>query len=265
MAFAELCIDEQGVQRRGVVGGIMAVDENARDTVRDRGGQSADASSDDWRAAGLGLDRHESERLVVGRYADDAGGGVPVSELGLAHRRDEPDDVVEAERRAQVGERGGVLEAAAGGAADDGDDEPIAQARIAFQHHRGSIEDDVGCLERLDPPGEQQQRGVGRDVEQLAGDVLAAGLEHLEVDAGMHHGDSVGIGVIELDQLASFLRRIGDQLVGETDDLLLAVDAADRLGRITFGELGVLDLRHRVHRVHEGYAPSLAGDGADLP
>ena len=42
--------------------------------------------------------------------------------------------------------------------------------------------------------------------------------------------DPQRVGAVQLDQLAPLLGGVGDQPVGETDDLLLAGDAADRLG-----------------------------------
>jgi hypothetical protein len=75
---------------------------------------------------------------------------------------------------------------------------------------------------------------------------------------------AIRVGVIELDELTTFFGRVGDQLVRKADDLFLAIDPADRLGRVAFGELGVLDLGHGVHRVDQRHTPPLTGDGADL-
>ncbi len=48
------------------------------------------------------------------------------------------------------------------------------------------------------------------------------------------------------------------------DHLLLADDAHAWLSVVAFCNIEVLDLGHRVHRVHEGHVPTLTGQPADL-
>ena len=133
-----------------------------------------------------------------------------------------------------------------------------------MQHPRRGLEHDIGSLERLDAAGEQQQRSVLGHTEHGPRLSLPAGAEDLEINTRVHDRDMFGLGVVHLDELAALLHRVGDEAVSEADDLLLAVDASDRLGVVALGEHRVLDLGHRVHRVDQRYVPPLAGDRAHL-
>ena len=88
--------------------------------------------------------------------------------------------------------------------------------------------------------------------------------EDVEVDAGVDDLDPAGVGVVQVDQLLGLEVGVRDQQVGGLDDLLLADDPGERLGDVAVGERVVLDLRHRVHRVHQRHAPAVAGQRADL-
>ncbi len=138
------------------------------------------------------------------------------------------------------------------------------RVRVLLDHPRGGVEQDVGRLERLDAPDEQQQDGVGRHPEAGAGGSRLAGAEVLEVDAGGDGDDALDVGAVEVDQLARLVGGVGDQPVGGLDDLLLADDAAQRLGGVAVGEREVLHLGQGVGGVHERDAPALGGQPADL-
>ena len=83
-----------------------------------------------------------------------------------------------------------MLEAAAGRAADDRDDQPGAQRGVALEQLGDRAQQHVGGLERLDPAGEEQHGGVGRQAELGADGGLVVGPEDVEVDAGVDHLDA---------------------------------------------------------------------------
>ncbi len=80
----------------------------------------------------------------------------------------------------------------------------------------------------------------------------------------MDDGDLAGVGGVVVDQLVGLAGGVGDQAVGGVDDLRLADDAGGRLGGVALGEGGVLDLGHGVHGVHQGDAPALGRQPADV-
>ena len=88
--------------------------------------------------------------------------------------------------------------------------------------------------------------------------------EDAEVHAGVHDLDACGVGVVQVEQLLGLHVGVGDQHVGGLDDLLLADHPDGRLRDVTDGQRGVLDLGHRVHRVHQRHAPPVADERADL-
>ena len=157
-----------------------------------------------------------------------------------------------------------MLEAAAGRAADDRHHEPGPQRGRLVEQLRDRAQQHVGRLERLDPAGEEQHVRVRGQAEVGAGAGLVERAEHVEVDAGVHDLDAAGVGVVQVDQLLGLEVGVRDEHVGGLDDLLLADDPGDRLGGVPVGERVVLDLGHRVHRVHQRDAPAVAGQGADL-
>ena len=87
----------------------------------------------------------------------------------------------------------------------------LGTARAADDHERGldpaaqqarqGLHRDVGALERLDAPDEEQQRPVGGQRQGPASLDVVAGGEEGVVDARRHDGDAGGIGAVELDQL----------------------------------------------------------------
>ncbi len=93
----------------------------------------------------------------------------------------------------------------------------------------------------------------------------ARGSEHVEVDTGVHDVDAVRVGAVELDEVVALVGGVGHEPVGGIDHLLLADYAHGGLGGVTCGEVAVLHLGHRVHRVHERHVPALAGQPAHLP
>ena len=130
---------------------------------------------------------------------------------------------------------------------------------------RDGPEQHVGRLERLDPAGEQQhdrRRRAARAAARAA--CVGTRPEDVEVDAGVDHLDPAGVGVVELDQLLGLEIGVGDQHVRGLDDLLLADHPGERFGSVAVGQGVVLDLGHRVHRVHQRDAPPVAGERADL-
>ena len=80
----------------------------------------------------------------------------------------------------------------------------------------------------------------------------------------MHDLDASRVGVVELDELLGLEVGAGDEHVGGLDHLLLADHPGQRLGRVTVGHGVVLDLGHRVHRVHQRDAPPVAGERPHL-
>ena len=67
--------------------GVVAVDQHAADPVAHRDGQPADRGRHHRRAAGLGLDGDQSERLGVAGHRHHVGGAVHVDELLAGLRR----------------------------------------------------------------------------------------------------------------------------------------------------------------------------------
>ena len=123
------------------------------------------AAATTGRAGRLRLGGDQAEGLVVGRYGDQRRGRAPAGELVLGDRRHEPHHVVQAEVGGQLGQRLGVLEAAAGRAADDRDDQTRAQGGRLGEQLGDRPQQHVGGLERLDPAGEEQHGGVGGQPE----------------------------------------------------------------------------------------------------
>ncbi|CAM5453397.1 hypothetical protein SPURM210S_06586 [Streptomyces purpurascens] len=85
-----------------------------------------------------------------------------------------------------------------------------------------------------------------------------------QVHAGVDHGELVQVGGVVLCQVVGLFGGVGDEAVGGGDDLGLADDAGGGLGAVAVGQVGVLDLGHGVHGVHQGDAPALGGEPADV-
>ena len=60
---------------------------------------------------------------------------------------------------------------------------------------------------------------------------LSTGVEHVEVDPRRGDDDPVGVGVVEVDELARLATGVGDESVGGLDDLGLTDLAAIGSGR----------------------------------
>ena len=77
-------VGEQPLEHRRVVPGVVTVDEDAAHVAAYGGRQATDVRSHDRSAAGLRLDGHQAEGLVVRRHAHQGGRPVVVDELGPA-------------------------------------------------------------------------------------------------------------------------------------------------------------------------------------
>ena len=85
-----------------VVLGAMTVDEDPGDAVAYGGGEPSDVGGHHGSAAGLRLQRHQTEGLVVRRDAHHRRRAVVVGELRLTDRRHEAHDVAHAEPQRQA-------------------------------------------------------------------------------------------------------------------------------------------------------------------
>ena len=237
----------------------------ARSRRRDDRREAAHRRSDHRSTGGLGLGGDQPERLVVGRYGDHRRRGVPQRELRRRDRRHEADDVRDPQPVGELGQCLGVLETACpDGPPTTGTTSRDRRSGVSAEQQRDGAQQHVGRLERLEPPGEEDDVGVRGQVEPTPRVDGVAGTEHRQVDAGVDDLDAAGIGVVQVDQLLGLGVGAGDQHVGGLDDLLLADDPCGRLGGVADGERVVLDLGHRVHRVHQRDPPAVAREGADL-
>lgn len=122
----------------------------------------------------------------------------------------------------------------------------------------------VGGLERLDAAHEGDDHLVGVEAEFGAGRRGVAHGEAIEIGAGGDDVDLVRIGAIHRHQLIGLGRGVGDQSVGDVDDLLLADDPQPRLLGIPLGQERVLDCGERVRGVDQRHTPAVRGQPADL-
>ena len=224
------------------------------------------AAAIDRRAGGLRLGGDEAERLVVRRHGDHRRGRVPDRELGRRDRRHEPDDVGDrAARSASSARASGCSRPVPGGAADDRDDEPRPQVRARASSSRATARSSTsGALSGWSRPANSTTWASERQPELLARGVGVPRPEHGQVDPRVDDLDPAGVGVVQVDQLLGLEVGARDQHVGGLDHLLLADDPGRRLGGVADGHGVVLDLGHRVHRVHERDAPAVARERADL-
>ncbi len=70
--------------------------------------------------------------------------------------------------------------------------------------------------------------------------------------------------MVVADEFVGLLGGVRDEAVRGGHDLGLADDPGGGLGGVALGEVGVLDLGHGVHGVHQGGAPALGGEPADV-
>jgi len=189
----------------------MAGHQQARATVSDSGAQAADRRGHDRGAAGLRLDRNETEGLRVGRHDGGVSSAVPLGEACAVSRRLEADDVGDAERRGEIGEGGRLLQSASRRAAAHGDHEVLAARGIPGNHLRDSPQQHIGCLERLDTAHEQQHVSVRSQAQGCARPGTVARGEDLEVHARVDDVDVVRRSGVEIDELARLVTRVGDE------------------------------------------------------
>ena len=158
-----------------------------------------------------------------------------------------------------------VREAGTARAADDVHDQPRPELRVRGSSSRAAARSSTsGALSGWIRPTKVSTIASGGKAEQSPGRRTAARGEPVEVDAGVDHADLVRVGAVEVDQLRALVGGVGDQPVRGLDDLALADDPRGRLGGVSRGQRGVLDLGHRVHGVDQRDAPALLGQPADL-
>ena len=165
-----LGVDHDPGDGGGLVGGVVAVDEDAgRRATAVR--QAADVGRDDGGAAGLRLDRNEPERLVVRRARSPSAARYAVGERRCGR------PAGRSATRSAMPQFAGELARAHGlrrarcrwAAADDGDDESVAQVGDVASSSSGRSHQHVGRLERLDASDEQQQDGCRADSPRRSG------------------------------------------------------------------------------------------------
>ncbi|MGX1243553.1 hypothetical protein RKD46_004657 [Streptomyces pseudovenezuelae] len=192
-------------------------------------------------------------------------GPEPVRELFLADGRVEPYDIRDAEPGSQLLEALRLGEAAAAETADDRDEDAGTQVGALVEQDRHGAQQDVRGLQGLDAAREEGDQGVLGQAETGAGRRPAVRrAEAVEVHAGVDDGDLGGVGGVVVHEFLALLGGVGNQAVGGGDDLGLADDAGGGLGGVAVGQVGVLDLGHGVHGVHERGAPALGGEPAHV-
>ncbi len=243
---------------------VVAAHQRARHAVLDGHRQAADRRGDHRRAAGLRLQRDQAEGLAVRGHHQGRRGAVPVGEALLADRRVEAHHVADAELGGQLVQALGLGQAGARGAADDRDDQALAQLGLPVEQHGDGPQQHVRGLQRLYPAGEKEHRGILRQAQRSTRGTAVARPEHLQVHPGVDDGELVGARRVVQGELGGLLGGVGDQPVGRLDHLGLTDHPGRRLGEVTLGQCRVLDLRHGVHRVHQRDAPALGCQPADL-
>ncbi len=256
---------DESAQLARVVSRVVALHEEAGDAVAHGDRKAADRRGEHRCPGRLRLYGDQAEGLAVGGHDEDGRGPEPVGELLLAHRRAEPYDIGDAEPGGELLQTLGFGEAAAARAADDRHDDPGAQLRALVEQDRHGPQQDVRGLEGLYAAREERDQGVLREAEAGAGGGAAVGgAEAVEVHAGVDHGDLGGVGRVVPDEFVGLLVGVGDEPVRGGDDLRLADHAGGGLGGVAVGQVGVLDLGHGVHGMHQGDAPALGGEPADV-
>ena len=139
-----------------------------------------------------------------------------------------------------------------------------SELRHPLEQRRDGPQQQVGRLERLDAPDEQQQHGVRRHPEPGPRRRRVGHPEQLQIDARRDRDDLVGAGAVEAAQLVGLVRGGGDQPVGLGRDPVLADQPGQRLRTVTVGQRGVLDLGQGVRGVHQRHRPARPRHPADL-
>ena len=165
--------------------------------------------------------------------------------------RPELDHVADAELPGQRRQGGGPAGVRPARAADDDQAQVLAPAGLALDQPGDRADEHVGGLERLDPPHEEHDLRLVVDAEQVARLGLVAGVEGVQVDAGRHHRDLLGTGPVRADEVGRLVGGVGREGLGAGHDLRLAERAQVGLADAALRPGAVLDVGHRVHRVHQ--------------
>ncbi len=147
-------------------------------SVVDQAEQTTDRAGDDGDAARRRFERHETEALAAAGRDDHVGGAVVGRQDVVGLRLDEADPIVQTQFVDQ-------------GVRPHGLDVTFEPARPTDDHElgtriaeRGERPDrNVGALERLDAPDEQQQRTIEIEAERSASTGLVARGEERMLDA----------------------------------------------------------------------------------
>ena len=122
-------------ERSGIVGWVVPGDEEAGHRVAHGGAQPARRRGHNRRTARLSFDRHQPERLRMGRHDDHRRCPVPIGELTLRARWFEAHPVGQAEPAGQRAQLVGVGSAGPARPAHERDLEPAGEARVICDHH----------------------------------------------------------------------------------------------------------------------------------
>ena len=245
----------------GPVGRVVVRRRAPRTSAARAVGRPPTRGGDHRRAAGLGLDRDQPERLVVRRDGDQVGGcGTTATRRGAVDRRHEPDLRLDAQRgrRARCSSSGCARPVPLG-PPSDGDDEPVERSsgRRASSSAAARSSTSGAFSGWIRPTNSSTTASAGRPTRGAGPRRWSPGVKTSRSTPGGTDAHPGGVGVVQLDQLARLLVGVGDQPVGGLDDLGLADLAAGRLGAChPSASVGVLDPRHRVHRVHQRHAAS---------
>ena len=99
-----------------------------------------------------------------------------------------------------------------------------ASAFGAGRHESGHrLDEHVRCLQRLDPPDEQDHLRVLGHPELRPGLRLIAGVEGVQIDPRRHHDQLFGAGVVVMLQLRRLVAGVGGEDGRVGDDLRLAL------------------------------------------
>ena len=259
---ASTVADARRRSRRGSWPSTRTPETPSRTAVR----RPPTAAATTGRAAGLRLQGDQAEGLVVAGDDGHVGGAVVLGQPGRRLRRQEADDVGDAElaRRAPAaaaGRRGRSRWARRRRAP--------AAGRAARGRRRASraaaCSSTSGALSGWMRPDEQQhQRVVRARRPRAARPRRSPGRNRSRSTPGRDDERARGVGAVVLDELAGLLVGVGDQPVGLGDHLLLADHPGARLGPVALGQRRVLDLGERVRGVDQRHAPPVAGQPADL-
>ncbi len=248
-----------------VVRGVVPVDEQAGRTVLDRRGQPAYRRGHHRRPRGLGLDRHQPERLAVRRDADQRRRAVPVGEGLLVDRGHEPDHPVAGpgRRPARPSRRGAPARCRTGRRRSA---RPAARAATgragASARPRGS-----GCRAPSGAGSGRRRAGRRRRAGARAGD----GPRRRHRDGrprgrprGAPSPPSPGPRRRGSTSWRASLPVLATSMSALSTTCSSPSTPGGRLRGVPVGEGLVLHLGHRVHGVDQGHLPAVAQQGADL-